>query len=75
LDKIKQNKISSTEQYNIFVTNVENRAAAVFRHSRTSELPNSSNDHFENFPGTVGLIPAIDAADVGSSGCPEYVIF
>jgi hypothetical protein len=28
------------------------------------ELPDSTNDHFENFPGTVGLRPAIDAAGV-----------
>ena len=49
----------------IVVTNIEDIAAAVFRHSCISELPDSPNDHFENFPGTVGFRPAVDAAEVG----------
>jgi hypothetical protein len=33
--------------------------------SRTRDLPDSSNEQFENFPVTVGLISAIDASDFG----------
>jgi hypothetical protein len=38
-------------------------SSSSFRNSRTRDLPDSSNNNFENFPGTVGLITAIHAAD------------